>query len=186
MVSLIYLIFAIATGTLAEFDPTITAAPNTPAAVYSTPPLSPLDPNYVHQDPLASIGENITDTTLEKRSPPVGIYVCDLPDWKGTCAWHAVKDSSCTEFPWKAGISIGVSWPGVPNSSRFCLLITSSLMQPSMGLQCKVYYNKDCAGGERTDGSLTYPGAPNFGVLYSFTKQPAAYRCRTCPNGQTW
>lgn len=112
MFSLLFLVFAITTSVFAVVDPTITPAPGsgTLAVVHSTPPLAPDDPNYVFEDSYKITTSNSTESDLQKRTPPTGIYVCDLPDWKGSCRWIQVKTGSpCMDFPWQAGVSIGVS-----------------------------------------------------------------------------
>ncbi|KAK5049080.1 hypothetical protein LTR84_005503 [Exophiala bonariae] len=111
MFSLVYLLLAITTSVLAAVDPTITPAPgsDTLAAIHSTPPLSPDDLNYVYEEPYTVTTANSTGAVLQKRTPPVGIYVCELPDWKGTCKWVQVKNNApCMDFPWQAGVSIGL------------------------------------------------------------------------------
>lgn len=125
MFSLLFLVFAITTSVFAVVDPTITPAPGsgTLAVVHSTPPLAPDDPNYVFEDSYTITTGNSTESDLQKRTPPTGIYVCDLPDWKGSCRWIQVKTGSpCMDFPWQAGVSIGVSriGPQHPVSLSVC------------------------------------------------------------------
>lgn len=192
MPSLIYLIFCITIGVLAEFDPTITSLTDITHTVFTTLPLSPEDPNYFYQDRDESIDESNADETLEKRTPPIGIHVCEYPNWAGKCAWQPFKDGACLEYPWESGASIGVS-----GAYSFRLLVPDSIsqegflanyfpIQPTTGIQCKFYYGPKCGPGDRTDGGLTYPGTPNLGRLYPNAKVPLGYRCRRCASNDLW
>ncbi|KEF52915.1 uncharacterized protein A1O9_10821, partial [Exophiala aquamarina CBS 119918] len=115
------------------------------------------DPSYVDQDPNLNF-----DQRLEKRTPPLGIYLCTHSNWTGECGWQALQNNVCLDFPWDAAISMG----------------------PAAGTQCKIYYGRKCGGGDRTDGTLTYPGTNNLAKLYSNSKKPESYKCRKCPDGQ--
>lgn len=121
MLSFLYLIFCIAIGVLAEFDPTITAATDITDTVFTTTPLSPGDPDYVYEELNAnkydSTDNDNVNVTLEKRTPPTGIYACENPNWTGKCAWQALQENVCLDFSWNAGASLGVSWG--PSDSVF-------------------------------------------------------------------
>lgn len=80
----------------------LAASQGDPTALITDAP----QPSMVHN---ASSSE--VDDGLSKRSPPAGVYVCSGPDWSGSCAWHAITDMACANFPWTTDISFGVSCP---------------------------------------------------------------------------
>lgn len=104
MLPLISFILFIAGGVIAQFDPTITSATDITETIYTTPPLSPSDPDYVDED----LNLN-TDEMLQKRTPPSGIYLCTHSNWTGECRWQTLQNNVCLDFPWDAAVSIGVS-----------------------------------------------------------------------------
>jgi len=104
MLLLIAFILFLASDVVAQSDPTITSATDISFTTYTTTPLLPSDPDYVDEDLRWD-----TNGTLEKRTPPQGIYICSLSGWKGDCGWKRLEDNVCKDFPWDAAMSIGVS-----------------------------------------------------------------------------
>lgn len=64
-------------------------------------------------------------------------------------------------------------------------------LQPDPGIQCRLFFNKQCffqpaQDYSMTDGQMTFPGVLNIETYYKTLNNPLGYICRKCPKGATW
>ncbi|KIV93337.1 hypothetical protein PV10_04555 [Exophiala mesophila] len=139
-----------------------TDVPEDLQVLYGHPP-DPNDPNYVHYESPAAPPSNLT-----KREDEMFIHICSEINWGGECKNEKFQPEKC--IPFKVG--------------------SKSSMGPDHGIQCKLFFNKQCffvpaEVYSMTDGAMTYPGVENIETYYKTLNNPLSYKCRLCPKGAT-
>ncbi|KAK7517728.1 uncharacterized protein IWZ02DRAFT_374727 [Phyllosticta citriasiana] len=95
-----------------------------------------------------------SDTSINPRAAPLGLYICKGPFWNGPCAFHPERFTLCNNM--LAGWNNQVSSFGPPRH-YFCTL----------------YENWNCKGRSI---SLTYPGSSNL-ARNGFNNIGSSWRC---------